>query len=565
MCNSPLCKSRNPAPAFGEGANPIPLGSADRPLLGLGRRVRASLLWALALGLLFTVHIEPRFLLRATLTGDDASYFAHAATLGLDLDLDYSNEHVEVWNARRTIASHPIGAGFMAAPMVAAFGLVDRASGHPVIRDRRQVLHSWSLFGFLLAANAWFLLGVVLFWRGARIVHPSLDLRWSLWLAAATGVTYYVLRRFTMAHAFEFGALGLQFWAVARLHVAWRSGDRTWGWVGAGAAATVLAIAVRPVNLNVLLYPYILLLALRLVDPAATGPPWRLAGRLTAALAVAAVPLAAFNLRFFGSVHPSSAAVYGSDVRGLDSSTFPELVAGVLALTPNLVPLLLSSEFGLLYSNPVVVVGCAALLVLLTWQSRGTWVAGWGATGLSVAAVGFSFALVLWWQTTASGYGFRYILVLYPLALLGLALLFRAVEGRTRARRILVTGLVALGAVSFTSQLFFQASPRLSTRPAVNVFGVHHEYSAKGYMLELAAAAPRPSTWAELAARRYPGLVAADLAARGVPLPGVDTVARERLSERFAIIPAVHVQLLILMAVWVGFGWWVGVTSERRQ
>jgi hypothetical protein len=523
--------------------------------------------WGAALAVLFIVGFEPLHFTRTALDGDDASYFAHAATLGLDLDLNYGNEIVDVWNAHRTIASHPVGTGLMVAPIMGAFGLIDRLTGHPVINDRSRFTGSWAWFGFLLAASLAFFAGTLLLHGAVGDVVPDADRRVTLLLILASGVLYYVLRRFTMAHAFEFAAGAALLRAGTGLWRAMSAGGPQGRWIVAAATAALLALATRPANLNLLVLPPALLLALSDWQPGAlragaTGQPaplqmGRSIGLLIAATALAMLPLALFNLHFFGAVYPGPAAVYGEDVKGLGDAGAVSLILTVFSLLPNLVPLLVGPEFGLLFTNPVVVLGVPAVVLITARHAtaRRSLTALGGAVLLALVAA-FSVALVLYWRTTASGYGYRYLLVLVPLGVLGSSMLLHVARQRgRRAFRVAAGALIVLGSVSLVSQLFFQANERLGTRAGVNSFGEYHEYGAPGYLPALAREVARPSAWADMAARRYLGMLAVAALRASGRLDGLDPDRRERVERRYGRLDGVMVlQTVLLLACWVGFG-----------
>ena len=537
------------------------------------RRAATRVKWGVALGLLFAFNFEPGHLVVAGLYGDDASYFAHATTIALDFDLDYSNEHFQVWNAARTIAAHPIGAGVLAAPFVGLFGVIDRITHHPIIHDHEKLQYSWSYFGFLFAANFYFFLGVFLFWRGVRRLEPELDIRWNLLLAAGTGVVYYVLRQFTMAHAFEFAALGLVFWASAGLYDAFRERKRIAGWVLLCGLGISLSLAIRNSNLVVMVLPHAVLLCFHLMrGRGGILEPRQLRsalGIVSVAAAAAYLPIALFNLHFYGTVFPSVIARYGYDVKGLAAASAWTLATGSLRLVPNLVPLLFSSEFGLVFTNPVLVIGCTALIVLtfhdsLTRRNGVAHLAGWVFLGV----VAFSVAVVLWWRTTASSYGYRYLFPLYPFALLGFALLLRRVADRGASRpcirRAFSSAVVSLCAVAFISQLFFGVNERLSTRNTVNVFGVLHTYSAKGYLTNLLGEIARPETWVRLAATRYAGFLAGPIVIHTSLYERIAEADRDKYERRFGHVPwTVYLQTLLLFAGWVAVGVVVGSVVTR--
>ena len=459
---------------------------------------------------------------------------------------------------------HP-GAGWLAAPFVFVFSLMDRAQGHPVIGDHGAYTYSWSLFGFFVAALFYFALGVWLYRRGIEAIWPRLDPRLNLLLALSTGVPVYVLRRFTMSHAFEFATCALGFWAAARLYRALALGERTTPWLAWAGVAAALNLAVRVNNLNTLVLTHTVLLLLFVFDAAdLPRPDWatirRTLWKLTGAIAIALLPLVLFSIVVYGAPYPTPAVMYGRPLAGTGSRTAFEVLAHGLTLVPNVIPLVFSSEFGLLYTNPVLVLGGLFLVVALAKK-----LARQRELPLAIALVlvlgffGLSTAIVLWWQTTATSYGYRYLFPLYPVALTGLLIAARGAD-RTRwsLRRALMPAAIALSLVSVTSQLFFSASPELEVRPQMNVFGVFHSASARGYLTRLPAEMLEPETWTSLAARRLAGFYVAPFVAEGSirnRMPEDWLESYDRLYRD--VPPAVYIQLTLILLLSVALGWWV--------
>lgn len=519
-------------------------------------------------GLLF---IEPMWLVRGDFGPDDASYFSHAATLALDFDLDYSNEPVVTRSANGRIAAHPPGAGWLAAPFVAAFSVIDRVQGHPVIRDHARFTYSWALLGFFVAALLHFLLGVWLYGRGIAAIWPGLDPRINFLLALGTGVPVYALRRFSMAHSFEFAACALGFWAAARLYRALALEESTRPWILWSAVAAVANVAIRINNLNALILAHAVVLLLFVFGaPGLPRPEWTRVRnallRVTGVIAVALAPLALFNHLLFGAAYPTPARMYGQPLTGTASRGVLEIVGEGLGLVPNLIPLIFSSEFGVLYTNPVLVLGGFFLVGALAYRLAIRRDLPHALALLTVLLFfGLSTAVVLWWQTTASSYGYRYLFPLYPVALTGLLI---AARGRgdvreppgpaARLRNALLPAAIALSVVSLTSQLFFSASAELEARPQVNVYGVQHGASARGYLTRLPRELIEPDTWVSLAARRLAGFYVAPYVAEGsirdrMPEDWLDSY--DRLYRDAP--PSVYVQLTLVLLLWVAGGWWL--------
>ncbi len=524
------------------------------------------LLLGLAFGLLF---IEPMWLLRGDFGSDDSSYFSHAATLALDLDLDYANEPVVTWSADHNIAAGSPGAGWVAAPFVAAFGIIDRIQGHPIIDDHGDYTYSWSLFGFFVAAILAFGLGVWLYREGIAALWPDIDPRLNLLLAASTGIPVYVLRRFTMAHAFEFAACALAFWAAAGLYRALARDARIRPWIVWSAVAAAANLAIRVNNLNTLVIAHIVVLLLYVFDATALPRPrwravWRSLLQVTGAIALALLPLAVFSWVVYGAPYPTPAIMYGQPLTGTAARTTLEVLAHGLTLVPNLVPLVFSSEFGILYTNPVLVLGGGFLVVALTARLvRERDLPHALALLLVLGFFGLCTAIVLWWQTTATSYGYRYLFPLYPVALLGLLIAVRGADRsrgtvRRRVRRALMPAAIVLAVVSITSQLFFSASSELEVRPQVNVFGVHHSASARGYLTRLPVEMVDPDTWSSLAARRLAGFYVAPYVAESSMRARMPEDWLDSYDRLYRDVPvSAYIQLTLVLLLSVALGWWL--------
>ena len=128
--------------------------------------------------LLFVLTFTPKMLMRTRLGSDDASYVSHAFTIALDGDLDYTNETFYTWNKNRTIAGHGIGSGAMASVFVFPMSLLDRLWDHPVIKNHKDFYGSWSFFGFLLAANLYFLFAIYIYWKTFKLIWLEMDKLW---------------------------------------------------------------------------------------------------------------------------------------------------------------------------------------------------------------------------------------------------------------------------------------------------------------------------------------------------------------------------------------------------
>ncbi len=97
---------------------------------------------------------------------DDQDYFAHASSIAYGQFPHYEKEFFN--NKGLPLAA--VGPGILAAPFVFVFSLIDRITQAPVIqaRTRETILHSWSLYGFMVATIFYFWLGCALLHQGLR-------------------------------------------------------------------------------------------------------------------------------------------------------------------------------------------------------------------------------------------------------------------------------------------------------------------------------------------------------------------------------------------------------------
>lgn len=414
-------------------------------------------------------------------SADDSSYLSYALTLGLDGDLDFANEPAALSgiSAHYGRPPHFYGPGLLAAPFVALFSLADRWQGHAVIADHLAFVNSWSYFGFSFAVNVCFLAGLLLFARAARRILPGLSPLTPVLFCLGAGVVYYVLIRPRMAHGFEFFGLSLVVWAAcqeAKPHLLRFL---------LSAAGVFIVIASRPNNLNAALLPLLLSLLLAAAEAQGQAGFWRrrawpdgLAG-----LAGLGCVLAA-NLFVFGTLFPSMNKLYGQIKVAVPMPAglgdLPRFLSDWLALLPKFGHIFLGSEFGLLYTNPLLALA-PLLLAALCWRHRANRLA-LPLFLLGAAYLGFSLSIALLWRVPGDSYGWRYLLQLFAFSFtLYLVWLRGASSG---ARRWVQALAVVMSLNGLAGALLFTKAPALSYRSGVNSFGIEANH-VDGFNLNL--------------------------------------------------------------------------------
>ena len=131
---------------------------------------------------------------------DDASYFSHASALAFFKFPSYENE---LTNS----PAHSMGAGLMAAPFVFLFSGIDRWQEHAVVQKRttENIGNSWSLFGFVVATQVYFLLGIFCLYRSLGLFFDEkVVLVGLVFLFFCEYFPLYLFRRPVLSHIYEF-------------------------------------------------------------------------------------------------------------------------------------------------------------------------------------------------------------------------------------------------------------------------------------------------------------------------------------------------------------------------
>jgi len=510
------------------------------------------------------------FFLTTNHRADDLDYITHAFTIALDFDLDYANEDVRLnkfEEGRAAVPVGPVGPGLMAAPFVAAFSVIDRIQGHPVIEKHSERIGSWSLFGFLFASSLYFLLGLMLYASAFQNLFSSS--RASIYfLAASTGMLFYVLNRFSMTHSFEFFELALIVWGAVKAMRA----PQSWSAFMACGCGVALTFVTRVGNYNVLLLPFLLLTFFRLgfMPGCSRMSLMKDFGKVIFCSLIAFIPVIWINYSLYGSpfqtLHSSGLKNFGSvpaEGLGLDG-IFIEVIKSLVYLPT----LLFSSEFGLFFSNPVVFLGIPTLLILIpTWLKKDRFLVSLLWFGV-LFYTALPVAVVLLWKNTASSYGYRYVFSLIPLGLLGVLYLFKIWKPDLKKLKYVFCFLVIAGILS---QMLF---PVIGVKEQVNAFGRFHEASANGYGFDLVKATPDPKSWAEIVMKGSAGVLFLKAIQREGEKPQ-DFTARKGFGflnsaqafvERVLAAPfSVFWQIIILNLLWISFFVFYLFRSPRNE
>lgn len=454
-------------------------------------------------------------LLSYPLKADDASYLSHAFTLGLDFNLRYENNIANWLSINGISAAHPIGPGLLAAPFVGFFSIIDYLSDHAIISNVQQYQFSWARFGFVFATVFYFLAGVLLYHKALEKAKIAISPVLTLLLCSSFGVLYYVLFRPTMGHSYEFFALALCCYTTTHMIFSLVENRKiSFIYPFLLAFSLNLTILIRPANIIVTILPLILFYLYGMTHLVVIAQYRKqffsclIKVMLWFLLLFSFV--AAINLNLYNMIFPSATAMYGTVV-----STMPSLSSlqdvlnaiGTLILRlPKIATVIFSSEFGLLFASPILIIGLILLVeILLKAKSKISDIAV--LLVLLGVYLGLPLATVLFWQSQGDAYGFRFLFSWFPVAFISFCLWLQLRGTESRYVIYLKGFVIAFCLFGLLSSTFYGINSKLMYHQVGrNCFDIPGG-NAVGYQKEVLKACAVPNAWLQLTATRFPGFM----------------------------------------------------------
>ena len=134
---------------------------------------------------------------------DDSAYYYHAQTIGVDLDLNYSNQ-LEGTNKRnlniennKPVPVHPIGVGILTGPILMISDVLNKIL-------KLDSVVSFNYYIYSLASTFYIYLGLFLINQILRKNLKNYNPIKSYLFLLGSGLTYYSFERFSMSHSYEF-------------------------------------------------------------------------------------------------------------------------------------------------------------------------------------------------------------------------------------------------------------------------------------------------------------------------------------------------------------------------
>ncbi len=396
---------------------------------------------------------------------DDSSYYYHAQTIGVDLDLDYSNQlkgtnkrNLNVEN-NKPVPVHPIGVGLLAGPFLFLSNILNNLFN----------LDSVVSFNYFVYS----LVPIIYIFFGLRITNKVLNenlknynpIRNYLFLLGS-GLTYYAFERFSMSHSYEYFSIVFIFY----LSFLYQKKQLKFLQFLIPFSMFFL-LTLRWSNYHIFIIPLIYFelfhdsKKIRLYFK-----PFFFIGGLIGVIVFLLHTKFLYGLYTFNPsdifllVENRLASNYESL---LDFDNFGKNF--ILALKTLLI-LLFTKEFGLFFFTPIIFIGFLSLTVFIYKKKFKLFFL------ISIAHL-IPFLGILVFQNTSYSYGFRYM---FSLIGLNIFIYFKFFS----QNKIITYYLVVFSIFGIFSQLIFETSEYsvLSTNYVINSFGQETLYANPDYL-----------------------------------------------------------------------------------
>ena len=395
---------------------------------------------------------------------DDHDYYAHAETLAVDFDFDYSNQFLGKEFQRFNYKGKPapsafFGSGLLAAPFLFIGNLLDTFFKSSDLFNYKLIFYSFSsLFYLVFTAILWV--------KIAGLLNKNINSIIFYILLLGSGVGYYAFERYSMSHVYEVFTVTLViFLSLKYLETSSNLYSL------ALPVSILLSIITRWVNLYVLIIPLIINRLIGMNNKKFRND------RLIIFSSIFSVGLFVLHTYLiYGVVTFNPEFVYNTSgtVENYISYT-PSIWLFVSNNLANLFNLLFSFEFGLFWFAPIIFYGFVFSFKEL-FSSRNSKEMKYTYVLIILCFLQI-FALVMIWRSAGSSYGFRYTFNLAPLGMLIYLIQNRVSNFENRY-------LLTFSIFSLFSVIFFETtkSTQLSLDYIENSFGKITKFAQPEYL-----------------------------------------------------------------------------------
>ena len=394
---------------------------------------------------------------------DDHDYYAHAETIAIDFDFDYSNqfygneEERFIYNGK-TAPSAFFGAGLLSAPFLFLGNIFDIIFEGRGMFNFKIIFYSFSSIFYLIFT-------FILINKISISLNPRFSSLFLYIFVLGSGVGYYSFERYSMSHIYEIFSITLLIYFCISFFVI-KDNNKIAFMI---PLLIMIAMMTRWVNIYVIFLPFIV--AKMLSKPLNK----LLKNRYFLSSFIFSFLLFLYHTYLiFGVVTLNVEFTYNT------SGTLSNFIGSDFGLMPfifknikNLFLLLFGPEFGLFWFAPIIFFGIylsVKNLILNSTKQKVVYL-------FVILCFMQVFALVLIWQSAGSSYGYRYTFNLVPLSLL---ILFC----QTKLHKLELFYIKFMSVFASLSVLYFETSKntQLATEYTTNMFGKITKFTNPEYL-----------------------------------------------------------------------------------
>lgn len=423
---------------------------------------------------------------------DDHDYFAHAETISIDFDFNYSNQFEGFETERfyykgKTAPIGFFGSGLLASPFLLIGNLVDKIITNSNLYNFKILLYSLSSIFYLF-----FSFSILL--KIQKLVNNTFNPFLLYLFLIGSGVIYFAFERYSMSHIYEVFSILLLILYSIKFYTSENINSKYAIYI---PLSILLALLVRWVNVYVVLIP--LIVKLLFFEKSIKLHKSKL---FIFSCIFSCILFCLHSYLIYGVVSFNPEFVYGfSGTLETFLNENISIVSFVLNNLLNFINILFGYEFGLIWFSPIVFFGLY-LLIKETFFSSNNAIKQKLVYLLGILCYFQIFSIILIWKTTASSYGFRYAMNLAPLAILYLI-------ASKNINRYEMNILKYLSIFSAFSVLFFETNigTQLSTEYITNSFGKVTKFSQPNYLIGYINSFVDLESYLKIFAQSYLGFV----------------------------------------------------------
>ena len=416
--------------------------------------------------LLLFLKVDYRLLNELSCCGDDFDYYSHAYTVAVDFDFDYSNQliqnHTETYTYKGKVAPLGfVGSGILSSPFLFIGNLFDKLFTVNEISNK-ILIYSFSSIFYLF-------FGTYLLFISLKKLEKNPNFMFIFVVMFGSGLGYFSFERYSMTHVYEVFSISLLFFIFVNIY---KNNSKYKNlFIALMPFAITICFLVRFTNYYIILLPYIFR---KLFFNNVNKNIYLNKFFITSSMISGALFISIIN-SIYGRVTLNPTQLYFDDQKFQiylnQISNFQSFFVYNFNIFKTFV---FSQEFGIIYFNPVVFAGFAISLIIVFNKKY-----NYLLNLLIILCFLSNFAIIGMWKSTASSYGYRYLLSLVALSII----LFYSQE-RSKFYKYFYYYIFFFSIFGSLSILFFESTTltQLSTSTIVNSFNNEVPFSNPNYL-----------------------------------------------------------------------------------